>query len=83
MSRHHAATSNRVWEGIRRRVFARDGHRCRDCGKAGRLEAHHVVELQHGGTNAIVNLRTLCRPCHIELHRPEKSEWQKFVEELF
>lgn len=72
--------SSRYWERIRRRVFERDGHRCRACRKAGRLEAHHVVRLSDGGTNDLANLRTLCRTCHIEHHRrkemgPEKAKW--------
>lgn len=86
MSRHHRVTSTREWSRIRRSVFDRDGHRCRACGKAGRLEAHHMVQLARGGTNDIGNLRTLCRGCHILTHKrklsPEESEWQTLVKEL-
>ena len=86
MSRHHRRTPNRAWERIRRRVFERDEHRCKRCGRAGRLEAHHVVSLAAGGTNDISNLRTLCRGCHIAIHRPvdngPKGEWAKMIEGL-
>ena len=39
-------------------------------GKAGRLVAHHVIYLEHGGDEYDVdNLRTLCAECHSETHR--------------
>ena len=83
MSRHHRETHNREWERIRQEVFDRDGHRCQDCRKAGRLEAHHVLELAHGGTNDLSNLKTLCRACHIFVHRrKEDPGWAGMVKEL-
>ena len=33
----------------RRQVFKRDGYRCVDCGRAGKLEGDHVVPLHRGG----------------------------------
>ena len=66
-SRHHRALSGKRWELVRLRVFARDGWRCRNCGRAGRLECDHVVPLRDGGDPwDKSNLQTLCRPCHIE-----------------
>ena len=83
MSRYHRETGARHWEGIRERVLARDGRRCRDCGKAGRLEVHHVRHLQDGGDNSMGNLRTLCRDCHIRAHQgpesPERADWRDLV----
>ena len=56
------------------------------CGRAGRLEVHHVLELAHGGTNDMNNLNTLCRACHIDTHRRELpaggDEWLALVREL-
>ena len=59
MSRLHRQTHNREWERLRLQVFERDGHRCADCRRAGRLEAHHMLELHRGGTNDLGNLKTL------------------------
>ena len=65
---------------LRRQCLERDGWRCRDCGKAGKLEAHHVKPLEAGGADELDNLRALCRDCHIETHRrpepPEVRAWR-------
>ena len=86
MSRHHQKMSSREWEWIREKVLQRDGRRCRQCGKAGRLEVHHVKHLQEGGDNALENLQVLCRDCHIRAHaRPvsaSTARWRDFVDDL-
>ena len=86
MSRRHAGMGGRFWALRRERVLRRDGRRCFECGKAGRLEVHHVVHLSDGGTNDEENLVTLCRDCHIRAHRPResqsRSEWRTSVQEL-
>ena len=86
MSRYHRQTHNRVWASIRQRVLDRDGHRCKECGKPGRLECHHKVHLQDGGTNDLSNLQVLCRGCHIQTHKKPLSkeglEWASLVNEL-
>ena len=81
--RRRKSPSSRPWQALRRRVFERDGYRCQQCGKAGRLEAHHVVELAAGGVDSMENVLTLCRGCHIAHHnpkpRPDTSGWDKLV----
>ena len=68
-----------------------NGYRCTRCGKASRLEAHHVVWLEHGGADApyvLDGIATLCRGCHIEEHRTRKpltaaeQAWKALVDEL-
>ena len=55
----------RIWQAIRRAVFARDGYRCVQCGRAGRLECDHVKPVKIGGAlHDLANLQTLCRDCH-------------------
>jgi hypothetical protein len=54
--------------GLRRKVFARDGHRCRHCGSRRDLHAHHVVWRSRGGPTTLANLVTLCRRCHGLVH---------------
>ena len=88
MSRNHDCLNPRRWAATRRQVFIRDGYRCRRCGKAGRLEAHHVTRLENGGDPYDPdNCETLCRSCHIERHRPDfmtpgRAEWLALVKEL-
>ena len=74
MSNHHIRLHGRRWTTVRRKVFERDGWRCVECGKAGRLEVDHITPLQrepgqdpydpHG-------LQSLCRQCHIAKTRRE------------
>ena len=88
MSRHHARLHPRRWAAVRRLVFRRDGYRCRRCGKAGRLEAHHVKRLEDGGDPYdLDNIESRCRDCHISEHRtdlmtPGRAAWREFVDEL-
>jgi len=58
----------------RRRVLARDGHRCSmpGCRHTRFLEVHHRKPRAEGGTNKPENLITLCSACHHLVHeRPE------------
>ena len=65
MSRHHVKLNRKRWEWVRRQVLDRDGWRCAQCGKAGRLEVDHLVPLEKGGQPyAMENLGAKCRPCH-------------------
>ena len=88
-SRFHKAIHGRQWERARRQTFERDGYRCtrKGCGKAGRLEAHHVKPLHLGGAPLdLGNLETLCRACHIGAHRRKRTEdeqrWLNLVADL-
>ena len=93
MSRHHAHLNSRRWAIVRRAVFGRDGFRCCECGKAGRLELDHITPLQREPNQDPYDpnaLQTLCRDCHIsktasENRRsltPEETEWRRAVMEL-
>ena len=82
-SRQYAALDRRKWAKARRACFTRDRYRCRKCGAAGALEAHHVKPLDKGGARyALDNLETLCRACHIEHHKPKLSEDERKWQEL-
>jgi 5-methylcytosine-specific restriction endonuclease McrA len=40
---------------------------CKAC--LGRAQVrHHIVQLQHGGTNDVRNIVPLCRDCHKKIH---------------
>ena len=63
----------------RKIVFARDGGKCRRCGKAdGLLDWAHVLSRRHPKTrHDLENSFVLCRACHMFWHdRPvESSHW--------
>lgn len=86
MSRNHAALNRKRWSAVRRAALERDGWRCTSCHKAGRLEAHHSEELQHGGDPYdLAGIKILCRECHLEAHAddtPGRADWRAFVRDL-
>ena len=62
MSRHHVHLDARRWQAVRRAVFERDGYRCVECGRSGRLECDHITPLDRGGDPwDLDNLQALCR----------------------
>ena len=50
--------------GIRRQVFVRDQHQCKNCGSTHALEVDHIQAKSLGGSNAPENVRILCRSCN-------------------
>jgi hypothetical protein len=54
---------------VRRKVFARDRHRCAVPGcRSTNLDVHHILELTNGGKHELSNLITLCEAHHLALH---------------
>lgn len=51
----------------RRHKSAGEG-KCWACPHFELLVWHHVIQLQHGGTNAPANLVKICEWCHAEIH---------------
>ena len=86
-SRYHAAIASSTWAAARRAVLDRDGWRCSACGKAGRLEVHHVQPLHKGGAPLDLDgLAVLCRACHLDHHRravgPAVAHWRALVDAM-
>lgn len=56
------------WFSIRRKILARDGNKCVDCGSPDALHVHHIIPFRMFAdkiaANADDNLITLCAPCH-------------------
>ena len=48
---------------------------CAVCGSVENLRRHHIVPIDHGGTNDTVNLIYLCTDCHNELHAKIYKTW--------
>lgn len=73
------------WRIARARAKQRDKHRCTQCGRAGVLEVHHIVPLKDKGEPFdLLNLATLCVPCHTQITalantRPEAREWKEHL----
>ena len=94
MAKRHTGLDPKRWQTVRRRVFDRDRWRCRQCGRAGRLECDHIIPLAEGGkTYAVDNLQTLCRGCHIRKTAgenqaaaarrfPQSARWKRAVSDL-
>ena len=89
MSRNHLPLlRTRRWQHVRRAAFNRDAYRCQDCGRPGRLEAHHEPPLADGANPYdLKGIQTLCRGCHIERHRPAadragRAKWRALVAEM-
>jgi hypothetical protein len=49
-------------------VVKMEAQRCFSCDGFGPLFSHHVIEIQHGGSNQLRNKVPLCFPCHQYLH---------------
>ena len=72
-----AKLNKRRWSAIRIVIFERDGWRCVQCRKSGRLECDHVVPLSRNGEPYETdNLQTLCRGCHIRKTRKERTGYK-------
>jgi 5-methylcytosine-specific restriction endonuclease McrA len=66
----HGKVSRHIPAAMRRRVFARDHHRCRApwCHSAHNLEPHHIEHFARGGKTIDDNLITLCWHHHTAIH---------------
>ena len=54
------------WAKRRKEIIARDGGKCRKCGRSTDLEVHHIHPKFEGGSDEPENLATLCAVCHVE-----------------
>jgi len=63
------------WHIVRSIVLERDGHACVYCGADKPLEGDHIVPLSQGGSNALTNLATACRPCNLSKASSTLEEW--------
>ena len=83
MSRFHHTPE---WAVARALALDRDAYRCRECGRAGRMQVHHVVSLKDAGTHDLENLVSYCREHHLDAHRQpttaSEREWADLLSEL-
>jgi 5-methylcytosine-specific restriction endonuclease McrA len=67
-------------ERFRRAVLKRSGGRCQLCGSSERVQAHHRVPLEDGGTNHPSNGVALCSGvggCHGKVERVLRAERER------
>ena len=85
MSRLHKRLNKRNWALTRFIAFERDHFRCVRCSKAGKLEGHHKVGLDNGGSPYDpANVETLCRDCHIlQSISPMRREWARYLKHTY
>ncbi|WP_339759842.1 HNH endonuclease signature motif containing protein [uncultured Sulfitobacter sp.] len=85
-------TSTKRWNVLRMYILERDGFRCKECGKGGRLEVDHIKPVRSHPTLAYSpgNLQALCPSCHTKKtriecgHPPPRNcqQWQEAIEAL-
>lgn len=68
----------KVSNKLRFSIYARDGYRCRKCGrKTDDLEIDHIIPIAKGGKTVYENLQTLCHRCNVrkgaEIEEPSKT----------
>jgi len=56
------------YKALCKRVWGRDGWRCRRCGLRDHLHCHHVQFRSQGGPDESWNLLSLCSECHDAVH---------------
>lgn len=56
-----------AWRDKRKDRLDRDGHQCRHCGAATKLEVHHLT-YERFGKEQLNDLITLCKSCHDGVH---------------
>ena len=88
MSSIHSKENNPNWDGgfatrrankefreLRRKVLERDNYACTECGDEETLIVHHIIadEYDFDLLYSEDNCRTLCRSCHIILHKDQEK----------
>ena len=85
MSRNHRGLNKKLWAHCRFLAFTRANFRCEKCGRAGKLEGHHKVALDDGGSPYDPdNVETLCREHHIlQSISPMRREWARYLKDTY
>ena len=73
--------AGRDWHQQKLVVCARDGHKCRECGKPVMLglwaDVHHILSRGNRGNDNLDNLVLLCSQCHKRRHPEKQVRWRK------
>lgn len=63
----------------RKRILARDGHQCSQCGNTQQLEVDHINNQRGPNYNQDANLQVLCAQCHKAKTARESGEWRRRI----
>ncbi|MCM1273204.1 MAG: HNH endonuclease [Clostridium sp.] len=76
------------WQKKRAYILKRDGYKCRECARYGRMRdgvhVHHVYPVEYYPSEAYnnCNLITLCAACHNKMHNRDTHELTACGKEL-
>jgi 5-methylcytosine-specific restriction endonuclease McrA len=63
------------WKALRQACLKRDGYACVMCGEPA-IVADHIISRKAGGTDALSNLRSLCRE-HDNRFKERPGGWRR------
>lgn len=70
--RHQWENKSKSWK---KRIYERDGYKCKYCGSTNNLTIDHIIPLAKGGTNEPDNLRVMCRTCNCRKGRGYEQDY--------
>lgn len=75
---YHEYILSEEWQKKRLAVFKRDNYQCQRCGSAKNLCVHHLSYARLGKDDEILDLITLCRECHSDIHYYDINTHKRF-----
>ena len=66
----------------RKKIYARDGYKCRKCGSTEFLTIDHIIPVSKGGSDENNNLQTLCSDCNTKRGNRPNMEDPEFIKAL-
>ena len=70
--------SQKEWNVLRAKIFARDSFRCAYCGNhTDRPQCDHIIPRSKGGDDGESNLTTSCKPCNSAKRDRTPAEWMR------
>lgn len=68
---------------LRTTTLNRDGNCCVTCFRSDdELQIHHIVPVSKGGKDDILNLVTLCKQCHVQVHKNGEEKYAETFQAL-
>lgn len=61
------------WKRLKKETFTRDGWKCIKCGRDENLQGHHRKYRAVLTQCTVLDIQTLCEPCHNEHHRQKAA----------
>ncbi|MFA4974048.1 MAG: HNH endonuclease [bacterium] len=71
MTQYRTRAGRILWQAVREYALLRDRYTCQVCGSGEDLTLHHLKTREEGGSDDAGNLITVCRSCHVVIHKPK------------